>query len=273
MNPLHTLTKPRCTVWRVVTVVVFIIFKLDLYTRIHVIYGDITFVVTHVFKQWQKALFIPRQKPFPFWLVSNWGCFFKEFLYLATSHNYNKHALMLTRPKSSLHFITRPQSCERLAQPRRKGMIRRRERERGNFPFPFYFCLTPRAPLACLTLLRMRQPLGTGINFCVPCPARWKTMIFVQIIRPGFRLSWMLEFHLRTIKVIQTKIQLYSGTQTTHGKGGGGGRGYFLVKFTWMCNWMGSHFLDWIEWGLTFVGILEWENLGKRGFKNGKICV
>lgn len=67
----------------------------------------------------------------------------------------------------------------------------------------------------------------------------------------------MLEIHLRTIKVIQTKIQLYSGTQTTHGKGGGGGggggRGYFLVKLTWM----GSHFLDWIEWGLTFVGILE----------------
>lgn len=32
---------------------------------------------------------------------------------------------------------------------------------------------------------------------------------------------------------------------------------YFLVKLTWMWNWMGSHFLDWIEWGLTFVGILE----------------
>ena len=66
MNPLHTLTKPRFTVLRVVTVVVLIIFKLDLYTRIHVIYSDITFVVTHVFKQGQKALFIPRQKPFLF---------------------------------------------------------------------------------------------------------------------------------------------------------------------------------------------------------------
>ena len=160
-------------------------------------------------------------KAIPFWLASNWGCFFKESLHLATSHNYKKHALMLTRPKSSLHFKTRPQSCERLAQPRRKGMIRRRERERGNSPFPFYFCLTPRAPLACFTLLRTRQPLGTGSNFCVPCPARWKTIIFVQIIRPGFRLSWMLEFHLRTIKWSRRKYSSIMASKQPMGKGVG----------------------------------------------------
>ena len=142
----------------------------------------------------------------------------------------------------------------------RKGDDKEGERA-GKFSFSLLFLPYPTGTPR-FTLVRTRQRLGTGINFCVPCPARWKTIIFVQIIQPGFRLSWMLEFHLRTIKVIQTKIQLYSGTQTTHGKGGGSGRGYFLVKLTWMCNWMGSHFLDWIEWGLTFVGILEWENSG-----------
>ena len=45
-----------------------------------------------------------------------------------------------------------------------------------------------------------------------------------------------------------------------------------------MCRWMGLHFHNWIdyngvtflvellEWGRTFLGFLEWENLGKQGF-------
>ena len=47
---------------------------------------------------------------------------------------------------------------------------------------------------------------------------------------------------------------------------------------------MGSHFHNWVdynvvtfleellEWGRTFSGFLEYENSGKQGFKNRKIC-